>query len=157
MLRRLALSASVSLLALAAAPAATAQADPLLPLPRLIAAPDRLHVTVTGADGELDGDYTLHCNPAGGTHPNAEGACDKLASMELERGVSPFEDTRKERAQQRAGKAPMCTMQYGGPAKAHIKGVWHSKRVDVTYDRGNGCSISRWNEMVPVIPAIGRS
>ncbi|QKW07923.1 hypothetical protein HUT18_17530 [Streptomyces sp. NA04227] len=167
MLRRLALSASFGLLVLAAAPVA-AHAESLLPLPldpSPIAAPDRLKVTVTEADSSLNGTYQLNCNPASGNHPKARQACERLAELEAERGYAFAESEQRKgrRAAQgkpgpggeRAAQAPMCTMQYGGPAKARITGTWHNHPVDVTYDRRDGCAISEWNEMVPVIPVIG--
>ncbi len=49
----------------------------------------------------------------------------------------------------------VCTMQYGGPATARVTGVWAGRPVDVTYDRGDGCEISRWDRMVPLLPRVG--
>jgi hypothetical protein len=47
-------------------------------------------------------------------------------------------------------------MIYGGPATAHVTGTWAGRPVDTTYDRGNGCAISRWNGMVPLLPDLRR-
>jgi hypothetical protein len=46
-------------------------------------------------------------------------------------------------------------MQYGGPATARITGTWHGRPVDATYKRTDGCEISRWQGLVPVLPATG--
>lgn len=94
MLRRLALTAVASLAVLsAAAPAANAGTGPLpllpvpLPLPSALRGDDgtektQLRVTVSDSgDREADGVYELRCLPAGGTHPVAQQACDRLAEL----------------------------------------------------------------------------
>ncbi|MEU6823817.1 SSI family serine proteinase inhibitor [Streptomyces atriruber] len=137
MLRRFALTAAASVAALAALPA-TAQATSLTAPPT-----DHLTVTVTGSGGEGDGTYELNCHPTGGTHPNAAEACERLQEVTVW-GTDPFAPVPKD---------SMCTMQYGGPATAHVTGVWQGRPVDATYDRSNGCEISRWDGLVPVLPA----
>ncbi|WP_055570081.1 SSI family serine proteinase inhibitor [Streptomyces atriruber] len=137
MLRRFALTAAASVAALAALPA-TAQATSPTAAPT-----DRLTVTVTGSGGEGDGTYELNCHPTGGTHPNAAKACERLDEVTVW-GTDPFAPVPKD---------SMCTMQYGGPATAHVTGTWQGRPVDATYDRSNGCEISRWDGLVPVLPA----
>ncbi|MER5184388.1 SSI family serine proteinase inhibitor [Streptomyces sp. NPDC002896] len=148
MLRRLAFTAAASAVAsaaaLSAAPAAAAADTDLLPLPPLFTAPDRLTITVQGAGGGTDGTYELECGPAGGTHPNPAGACLRL-DEQAARGRDPFAPRQR---------GAMCTMQYGGPATAHVKGVWHGRPVDATYNRGDGCEVARWDAIVPVLPAV---
>ncbi|MET9360059.1 SSI family serine proteinase inhibitor [Streptomyces sp. NPDC006632] len=143
MLRRLAVTAAASLTALAAAPAASAGPLPV-PLPLLGGGQteDRLTVTITDNPG-TEGTYTLECHPAGGTHPRAQQACDKLDSVTTW-GKDTF-------APVPAGQ--MCTFVYGGPATAHITGTWAGRPVDATYNRSNGCEISRWDKLVPVLPS----
>ncbi|MET8687663.1 SSI family serine proteinase inhibitor [Streptomyces sp. NPDC004732] len=137
MLRRLALTAVASVAALSAVPA-TAQATALTAPPT-----DRLTVTVTGSGGAGDGTYELNCHPTGGSHPDAAAACKRLTEVTVW-GTDPFAPVPKD---------SMCTMQYGGPATAHVTGVWQGRPVDATYDRSNGCEISRWDGLVPVLPA----
>lgn len=137
MLRRFALTAAASVAALAALPA-TAQATAPTAAPT-----DRLTVTVTDSGGEGDGTYELNCHPTGGTHPNAAKACARLDEVTVW-GTDPFAPVPPD---------SMCTMQYGGPATAHITGTWQGRPVDATYDRSNGCEISRWDGLVPVLPA----
>ncbi|WP_306337316.1 SSI family serine proteinase inhibitor [Streptomyces sp. KL118A] len=137
MLRRFALTAAASVAALAALPA-TAQATAPTAAPT-----DRLTVTVTDSGGEGDGTYELNCHPTGGTHPNAAEACARLDEVTVW-GTDPFAPVPPD---------SMCTMQYGGPATAHITGTWQGRPVDATYDRSNGCEISRWDGLVPVLPA----
>ncbi|OAH15032.1 SSI family serine proteinase inhibitor [Streptomyces jeddahensis] len=147
MLRRLAFTAATaaaaSAAALSAAPTAAADTD-LLPLPPLFTAPDQLTITVQGVGGDADGTYELECGPAGGTHPNAAGACRRLDEQAAE-GRDPFAPRQR---------GAMCTMQYGGPATAHVTGIWHGRPVDATYDRGDGCEVARWDAVVPVLPAV---
>ncbi|GAA3373083.1 hypothetical protein GCM10020367_31620 [Streptomyces sannanensis] len=136
MLRRLTIAAAAATLsALSAAPADA------WPLP---AGPERLTVTA-GETGkpEWDGTYELECAPAAaGTHPAAAEACARL--LELAAGeADPFAPVPTD---------TMCTFQYGGPATARIHGTWRGKPVDATFSRSNGCEVSRWNNLEPVLP-----
>ena len=146
MLHRLTLTAATtavaSVAALSAAMPATAHAATATTADDLLAPTDRLTVTVTNSGGDGDGTYVLNCHPTGGTHPDAAGACERLEEVTVY-GTDPF-----------APVAPdsMCTMQYGGPATAHITGTWQGRPVDATYNRGNGCEIARWDALVPVLP-----
>ncbi|WP_326698730.1 subtilase-type protease inhibitor [Streptomyces sp. NBC_01754] len=157
MLRRLTLTAVASLAALTtAAPAATA-VTPLLPLPplpvlqhdRLLSRSDpsgqtRLTVTVSeSGNPTADGTFELKCGPAGGSHPEAQRACDLLDEA-VDSGKNPFVPTERN---------AMCTMQAGGPAAARVEGTWHGQPVDARFSRANGCEISRWNNLVPVLPS----
>ncbi|MFG2308873.1 SSI family serine proteinase inhibitor [Streptomyces sp. NPDC048566] len=103
---------------------------------------DRLTVTVEGTGGGVDGTYELDCHPAGGSHPRAAEACELL-------------DGRTTWGKDLFAPVPpdsLCTMQYGGPATAHVTGTWAGRPVDARYDRTNGCEISRWDAMVPFLP-----
>ncbi|MGH4034678.1 SSI family serine proteinase inhibitor [Actinomycetota bacterium Odt1-20B] len=138
MLRRLVLTATASVAALSAAPVA-AHADTAADTGAR--AGDRLTVTVMDAGEGQDGTFDLECRPTGGSHPDADGACATLDQVPW--GKDPF-----------APVAPdaMCTMQYGGPATAHITGTWHGRHVDASFKRTDGCEISRWDSLVPVLP-----
>lgn len=141
MLRLAAFAVTSALTAAAAGPL-----PPLPPLGRLLSAPDRLTVAVSATGNpRADGQYRLECNPAGGTHPQAEEACARLEALARE-GKDPFAEPKQED----------CTMVYGGRATARITGTWHGRRVDSEFRRTNGCEISRWNALEPVLPR-GRS
>lgn len=155
MLRRFALTAVASLAALsAAAPAATAASPLPLPLPPLPVlqgnwhdGPDqqtRLTVTVSeSGNPAADGTFELECDPADGTHPAAQRACDLLDEA-ARAGENPFVPT---------AKNAMCTQQAGGPAAARVRGTWQGQDLDAHFSRANGCEISRWNHLVPVLPS----
>ncbi|MFD3491658.1 SSI family serine proteinase inhibitor [Streptomyces sp. NPDC058690] len=162
MLRRLALTAVASFAVLsAAAPAATAATGPLpllslpLPLPSALQGDDgtaktRLTVTVSDSgDREADGVYELRCLPAGGSHPVAQQACDRLAELarptDREAGTDPFRPVPAD---------AMCTQQFGGSATARVTGIWQGQHVDASFDRTNGCEIARWNTLRPVLPNV---
>lgn len=182
MLRRLALTAVVTLAAASAtAPAASASGHgpsalptsgplsavqpalgplpvPLPPLPSFLggggnggkgepAARTRLTVTVerSGVAG-ADGTFELTCGPTGGTHPERQGACDRLAEIG---GARAGQDLFRP-----APQGTMCTMIYGGDASARIVGTWEGRAVDTTVTRGDGCEIARWNNLVPVLPDL---
>ncbi|MFG2618625.1 SSI family serine proteinase inhibitor [Streptomyces sp. NPDC048507] len=126
---------------------AAAAAGPLPPLPlgRLLSAsPDRLTVTVADTGNRLvDGEYLLECRPVGGDHPEAEKACARLEEFAKE-GKDPFAPEPKRQ---------LCTFQDGGRATARVTGTWHGQKVDSTFRRTNGCDISRWNDLEPVLPS----
>ncbi|MFI2352710.1 SSI family serine proteinase inhibitor [Streptomyces sp. NPDC019443] len=147
MLRRIVLTATASLAALVAAvPAAGASPLPLalpLPLPLLSSqATDQLTMTVSETGARTDGLYELECGPTGGTHPSAQAACDRLDQLARD-GMDPFAPVPQDQ---------MCTQQMGGPQTAHITGTWQGQRVDATFRRTDGCEISRWRTMEPVLP-----
>jgi hypothetical protein len=53
--------------------------------------------------------------------------------------------TAKDFAPVPAGSA--CTMIYGGPNKATVKGTLDGAAVDATFTRSDGCEIGRWDRM----------
>ncbi|MCF1598093.1 SSI family serine proteinase inhibitor [Streptomyces muensis] len=132
----------------ALAPAAYAHAAPLsLASPSLQDAGrsgDHLTVTVRDAGGGADGMYELSCHPAGGDHPDADGACAALDS-----GTRWGKDTFAPVPQ-----GSFCTMQYGGAATAHVTGTWAGRPVDARFDRADGCEIARWDRLVPLLPDL---
>ncbi|WP_326766718.1 subtilase-type protease inhibitor [Streptomyces sp. NBC_01591] len=153
MLRRLALTAVASLAALsAAAPAATAATGPLplpLPLPLPVLQDDaHTHLTFTVSGSEksaAEGAFELECGPAGGSHPAAQEACGRLDEL-TGKGTDPFAPVPKD---------AVCTMQFGGPATARVTGTWQGRNIDTTFSQNNGCEISRWNNLRPVLPEVG--
>ncbi|SOD63673.1 Subtilisin inhibitor-like [Streptomyces zhaozhouensis] len=100
---------------------------------------DRLVISVSGA-GDADGTFELTCAPAGGTHPRAGDACGRLAELD-----APFASVEE---------GTVCTFLYGGPATARVTGQWRGERVDAEFNRDNGCEISRWDRLVPVLPGV---
>uniref|UniRef100_UPI001FE7A59C SSI family serine proteinase inhibitor n=1 Tax=Streptomyces corallincola TaxID=2851888 RepID=UPI001FE7A59C len=106
---------------------------------------DHLTVVVRNAGPGRDGRYELSCHPAGGDHPEAAEACRVLdANTVWGRDTFAAVDP-----------GSVCTLQYGGPATAHVTGNWAGRPVDASYDRGDGCEIARWDHLVPLLPALG--
>jgi hypothetical protein len=137
MLRRtLTLLAAVAAAA-GATPAAAGQVPP--------AKPDRLVVTVRHSGAATDGRFSLDCHPARGVHPAPAAACDALARRDRA-GGDPFAPV---------PDGVVCTMIYGGPATAHVAGLWHGRPVDARFDRTDGCEMSRWDALVPLLPDVG--
>ncbi|MFD9133570.1 SSI family serine proteinase inhibitor [Streptomyces bottropensis] len=125
--------------------AAEAVSRASLPVPTLaVGSEDRLTVTVRNTGATADGTFELRCHPEGGSHPEAREACGRL-DRRTTWGTDPFAPV---------GSGTMCTMQYGGPATAHVTGTWAGRRVDARYDRRNGCEIARWDALVPVLPDL---
>ncbi|MFF9346491.1 SSI family serine proteinase inhibitor [Streptomyces sp. NPDC014734] len=154
MLRRLALTAVASLAVLSAAvPDAAAADGPVpVPLPWPLHLPQgadgaRTRLTVTVAkvgNPSAEGVFELECEPTGGSHPAAGRGCDRLEELAAE-GTDPFTPV---------PGGTMCTLQYGGPATARITGTWQGRHVDAAFNRADGCEISRWNTLRPVLPDI---
>ena len=49
-----------------------------------------------------------------------------------------------------APKDAVCTMIYGGPETATIKGQIDGRTVDATFSRANGCEIDRFKKVEPL-------
>jgi hypothetical protein len=83
----------------------------------------------------------LVCDPTGGDHPRADDACaalDKAAAAKKNPFAAP-------------PKGQMCTFIYGGPQTAVVKGTWNGTSVNRSFSRTNGCEISRWDAIEPVL------
>jgi hypothetical protein len=53
------------------------------------------------------------------------------------------------------GPPRLCTQQYGGPQVAAVSGTFRGRRVDSLFSRTDGCEISRWNAMAPLLGSAG--
>jgi hypothetical protein len=106
----------------------------------IVQADDDLQVRFDPGDGTEPSTWTLSCRePVEGSHPDADAACAHLRTLE-----DPF--------------APLppdivCTEQYGGPQTAHVVGRWGGHQVDLELSRVDGCRISQWDALVPLVPA----
>ncbi len=47
-----------------------------------------------------------------------------------------------------------CTQIYGGPEVATIKGTIRGNPVDATFSRTDGCAISRWDSVAPLLAEV---
>ncbi len=97
-----------------------------------------LTVTVAASPKATPKTWTLTCDPAGGTHPKAADACDFVAKtspqvLKLQLGHTA------------------CSMIFGGSQVATVKGTWRGTPVDAQLSRTNGCEITRWNRVKPLL------
>lgn len=96
----------------------------------------------TGTSGAAT--WHLICAPDGGDHPDPANACAALTKHATTALSAP------------AGQ--ICTnpipTNYGGPQTARITGTWQGTAVDTTFTRINGCAITRWDALVPLLPAV---
>jgi hypothetical protein len=92
-----------------------------------------------GRDGGEAKEYTLTCDPAGGTLPVPERAC-----VELMAGAIDLEPVPADAA---------CTMIYAGPAVATVTGTALGEPVDAEFSRENGCQAERWDGATSLLPA----
>lgn len=80
--------------------------------------------------------WTLRCNPLGGTLSARRAACRRLAGMTAAAFAPVPEDA-------------ICTLVYGGPQKAVVKGMLGERRIWASFRRRNGCEIDRWQRFSP--------
>jgi hypothetical protein len=99
-----------------------------------------LQVSYDPGDGTEPESWTLTCvGFVEGSHPDPEAACEHLRTMD-----DPF--------------APLpadvvCTEQFGGPQTARVLGRWGGEPVDLELSRTDGCRISQWDALGPLLPA----
>jgi hypothetical protein len=48
----------------------------------------------------------------------------------------------------------VCTMIYGGPATATIRGTYDEDLANAYFNQVNGCEIGRWNQILPVLKTL---
>jgi hypothetical protein len=90
-------------------------------------------------DGSAPQRWTLVCaGQVEGTHPDAAAACAHLSGLD-----DPFAPLPADQ---------LCTELYGGPQTARITGVWGGEPVDLAVARTNGCEISQWDSLGPLLP-----
>jgi hypothetical protein len=103
-------------------------------------AENHLVIDVDLGDGSQPQSWTLTCaGSADGSHPDAAAACAHLQGLE-----EPFAPLPED---------VMCTEQFGGPQTAHVTGVWGGEPVDLELSRTNGCRISQWDGLGPLLPS----
>lgn len=73
----------------------------------------------------------------GGDHPDAQNACTAIGAAE-----DPWAPVPEDMA---------CTMVFGGPQTATVRGTWNGVAVDTTFNRTDGCEISRWDRVAPLL------
>ena len=102
---------------------------------------DDLVIEVDRGDGSEPERYTLVCgNAPEGDHPDPAAACTHLAGMDAPFAPLPTD--------------MVCTEQYGGPETARITGRWHAEPVEAELSRTDGCRISQWDALGPVLPPV---
>lgn len=91
--------------------------------------------------------YTLECDgaaPVGDSAaPDPAAACAVLAAQGAALFAPPAADT-------------MCTQMIKGMQRAHVSGTVNGEAVDADFSLTNGCEISRWEKLTPLLgPAEG--
>jgi Subtilisin inhibitor-like len=101
------------------------------------APPTGLEITVwPGGRGGRSFRTTLSCDPAGGSHPDAEKACARLVSLEDPFGPLPYEMP--------------CILVSSGPQVAAVEGRFRGQAVDARFDRSDSCETRRWERIAIV-------
>jgi len=97
-----------------------------------------LEIDVSLGGDSLTKHWTLRC-PAGGTLPRPARACRRLEALDR-----PFAPVPKNAA---------CTLIYGGPQVAEVRGTFKGRRVKARFTRTDGCEIARWNRVRFLFPS----
>jgi hypothetical protein len=92
-----------------------------------------LTIAVMPGNGAATHTWTLRCGPAGGTLPKPGVACARLAGLR-----DPFAPVPAD---------AVCSMIYGGPQVAHVRGTYRGRTVRTAFNRRNGCETARWNRV----------
>jgi Subtilisin inhibitor-like len=98
-----------------------------------------LQVELDRGDGTEPETWTLTCvGFVEGSHPDPEAACEHLKALD-----DPFAPLPADVA---------CTEQFGGPQTARVLGRWNGRPVDLELSRTDGCRISQWDSLGPLLP-----
>ena len=82
-------------------------------------------------------EWTLTCEPAGGSHPSPEAACSALSANSDALDPDPPD--------------LMCTQIYGGPEQAEVSGIFRGRKIAIELSRANGCAIARWDRLQQIV------
>ena len=124
---------TVAALALGCGSAASAPAAPALTSLKISFWPE-------GRAASTPQQWTLRCDPAGGSLPKAAEACTRLKAMR-----NPLARVRR---------SLLCTQVYGGPQQAAIVGTYLGQRVLVSLAMTNGCQIARFKKLGFLVPGF---
>lgn len=104
-----------------------------------------LDISVSDAPGAVPRTFTLvvaGATPAAGTTVPDPAAALAAVEQYGEKMFFPVPDPNR-----------MCTEQYGGPEVATVTGWFKGRAVNATFKRTDGCEISRWQAMAPLLGA----
>jgi hypothetical protein len=104
-----------------------------------------LTITVEPGASAATQTYTLTCDPSGGEHPDPDNACAALEDAGAAE-VNPLDPVAPELA---------CTEIYGGEQTAVVEGTVAGEPIRAEFSRINGCEISRWDVLLPVLVEPG--
>jgi hypothetical protein len=90
-----------------------------------------LDIRVTGGSGGA-ANWTLRCDPAGGSHPSPAAACKVLL-----RAKDPFAPV---------PRGIMCPMILAGTREAKVTGTYFGQHINTTFSQG-GCQEARWTKI----------
>lgn len=102
---------------------ATAAADPVTdsPIPS-----STIQLTMQEENQQEADVTTLTCEPSGGTHPEADTACDALLNADGDFAQLPVESR-------------ACTLQYA-PVTVHASGTWQGEPIHFQHTYANRCA-----------------
>ena len=95
-----------------------------------------LTITVLNGPDRKISRWTLKCDPSGGTHPDATGACAALLALK-----NPFAPIRT---------GIDCPMILASARRVTFVGTWFGAKVDATIIDG-GCDLANWSKLGQVV------
>ena len=102
------------------------------------ASPTALTINISASKQDrLTKVWTLTC-PDRGTLPQASRACTRLDVLK-----EPFAPVPRNAS---------CTLVYGGPEVAEVRGRFRGRQVHARFSRTDGCEIARWNRVRFLFP-----
>lgn len=104
-----------------------------------------------GTSGSRLADLEVVLDPGTGEPRRAQLACASAGDSEACGELDALDPAVLEPTA--AGRT--CTEQFGGPETVRITGVLRGERVDATVDRTDGCEISRYDQVRPILVASG--
>lgn len=113
--------------------------DPVKSVEPVLSQQTNIIMRLQGGEAEPQS-FELDCTGGApsGTHPNPQGACDVLLSADF----TLFS----------VGTEEECTEIYGGDSTMLMIGHIKGKAISTEFSRVNGCEISRWDSLVPLLP-----
>lgn len=106
-----------------------------------------LQVTVTSEPGGDGQEYVLQCD---GDEPSPASNVPSPAEA-----CALVQDSAEALFFTESDPTLQCTQQYGGPQTATVTGTVDGQPVDTSFSRTDGCEISRWDAMEPILGAGG--
>jgi hypothetical protein len=83
--------------------------------------------------------YELGCDPADGSIPDPQAACDDLDEVDASTFAPVPRDT-------------TCSQEFDGPQLAKVTGTLRGEKITEQFSRSDGCQSARWDKLAFLFP-----